>query len=159
MVSVKDVPADALIRAVADILKREYSQVRPPEWAFFVKTGPNKERPPMQDDWWYIRAASILRKLYIYGPVGASRLRSAYSYRAKVGDRVRSERTRKAGGAIIRKILQQLESAGLVQKTPEGRVLTPAGKSLLDRVAAALARELAKQRPELAKYYAPRKQQ
>ena len=63
----------------------------------------------MSEDWWYIRAASIMRKLYIYGPVGVGSLRTAYGYRAKIGDKTRPERTRKAGGAIIRKILQQLE--------------------------------------------------
>jgi small subunit ribosomal protein S19e len=99
-----------------------------------------------------------MRKLYLYGPVGLSRLRSAYSYRAKIGDKMRPERTRKAGGAIIRKILQQLEQAGLVAKTKQGRVLTPEGKSLLDRIASKIARELIKTRPELAKYIAPPKE-
>jgi small subunit ribosomal protein S19e len=71
---------------------------------------------------------------------------------------MRPERTRKAGGAIIRKILQQLEQAGLVAKTKQGRVLTPEGRSLLDRIASKIARELIKTRPELAKYIAPPKE-
>jgi len=156
--SVKDVPADLLIAELAKYIKDNVPQVKPPVWAPFVKTGANKERPPMSEDWWYIRAASIMRKLYIYGPVGVGSLRTAYGYRAKVGDKTRPERTRKAGGAIIRKILQQLEQAGFVAKTKRGRVLTPEGKSLVDRVAARIAKELAKQRPELAKYVAPPKE-
>jgi len=155
--SVKDVPADLLIAELAKYIKENVPQVKPPVWAPFVKTGANKERPPMNEDWWYIRAASIMRKLYLYGPVGVGSLRSAYSYRAKIGDKTRPERTRKAGGAIIRKILQQLEQAGFVAKTKEGRVLTPEGRSLLDRIAARIAKELVKQRPELIKYYAPPK--
>jgi len=156
--SVKDVPADMLIAELARYIKENVPQVKPPVWAPFVKTGANKERPPMDSDWWYVRAASLMRKLYLYGPVGLSRLRSAYSYRAKIGDKMRPERTRKAGGAIIRKILQQLEQAGLVAKTKQGRVLTPEGKSLVDRVASKIAKELIKTRPELAKYIAPPKE-
>lgn len=158
MVSVKDVPADMLIAELAKYIKENIPQVKPPVWAPFVKTGANKERPPMTQDWWYVRAASIMRKLYLHGPVGVGSLRTAYGYRAKIGDKVRRERTRKAGGAIVRKILQQLEQAGFVAKTKEGRVLTPEGKSLLDRIAARLAKELVKTRPELQKYVAPPKE-
>nr|WP_243665902.1 40S ribosomal protein S19 [Vulcanisaeta sp. JCM 16159] len=55
LVSVKDVPADLLIRELAKYLRENVPQVKPSDWALFVKTGPNKDRPPMQDDWWYIR--------------------------------------------------------------------------------------------------------
>ncbi len=156
MVGVKDVPPDMLIERLAKYLKENVPQVRPPEWALFVKTGANKDRPPMQNDWWYYRAAAILRKLYLHGPVGIERLRMAFSYRAKVGCGVRSERTRKAGGAIIRNILHQLEAAGLVTKTKEGRVLTPQGRSLLDRIATEIMKELVKRNPELMKYLVPK---
>ena len=156
MVSVKDVPADLLIKELVDYLKKNVPQVKPPPWAIFVKTGANKERPPMQDDWWYWRAASLLRKLYLYGPVGIERLRTAYGYRAKIGSQMRREHFRKAGGAIIRKILQQLETAGLVTKIPgKGRVLTPQGRSLLDKIAYNVMKQLIKQRPELKKYLVP----
>lgn len=156
MVSVKDVPAELLIKELVNYLKSNVSEVKPPEWALFVKTGANKDRPPMQEDWWYWRAASILRKLYLHGPVGLERLRTAYGYRAKIGSEMRREHFRKAGGAIIRKILQQLERAGLVEKIPgKGRVLSPKGKSLLDKLAMRILKELVKTRPELKKYIVP----
>ncbi|KUO88700.1 MAG: 30S ribosomal protein S19 [Vulcanisaeta sp. MG_3] len=156
MVSVKDVPAELLIRELAKYLRENVPQVKPPDWALFVKTGPNKDRPPMQDDWWYVRAAAVLRKVYLNGPVGIERLRMAFSYRAKIGVSVRSERTRKAGGAIIRNILHQLESAGLITKTKGGRVVTPQGRALLDKLALNILKELAKQNPELSKYVTPK---
>ncbi|BDR93499.1 30S ribosomal protein S19e [Vulcanisaeta souniana] len=156
MVSVRDVPADLLIRELAKYLKENVPQVKPPDWALFVKTGPNKDRVPMQDDWWYIRAAAILRKVYLNGPVGLGSLRMAFSYRAKIGTGARSERTRKAGGAIIRNILHQLETAGLVTKVKTGRVVTPQGKSLLDKIAANIFKELTKKSPELTKYLTPK---
>ncbi len=156
MVSVKEVPADLLIERLATYLRENVQQVRPPEWAPFVKTGANKERPPMREDWWYVRAASVLRKLYLNGPVGLSRLRTMYGYRAKVGSGMRRERFRKAGGSIIRNILHQLEAAGLVKKGREGRSLTNEGRRLMDKIAAQIARELGEKRPELLKYYSPK---
>ena len=59
---------------------------------------------------------------------------------------------RKAGGAIIRNILQQLESAGLVERVDEGRVVSPKGRSLLDAMSTQLKRELERESTELKIY-------
>ena len=149
MATVYDVPADMLIHRVAEKIK-EMPEFTPPEWAKFVKTGVHKERAPEQPDWWWIRVASIFRKVYINGPVGIERLRTAYGGRKNRG--VKPEKFRKGSGSIIRKALQQLEKAGFVEKTKEGRVVTPKGRSFLDKIAAEIKRELAQQIPELAKY-------
>ncbi len=153
MVTALDVPADELIRRVARKLKEEYEQIRPPAWAFYAKTGSHKERPPEDPDWWYVRAASILRKLYkSREPIGIETFRVIYGGRKNRG--VKPEHFRKAGGSVIRKILQQLEAAGLVAKVPgKGRVITPLGVSLLDRTAKEIASELVKRYPELSRYY------
>ncbi len=152
MVTALDVPADLLIKRVAEKLKKEYEQVKPPVWAYFAKTGVHKERPPQDPDWWYMRAASILRKLYKSGqPIGIERFRVIYGGRMNRG--VAPERFAKASGAVIRKILQQLEAAGLVRKVPgKGRELTPQGRSLLDRAAKEIMQELVKEYPELERY-------
>ena len=142
MPTARDVRADLLIEALKEELK-SIESIKPPEWAFYRKTGAHKERPPIQDDWWYIRAASILRTLYMNGrrPVGVERLRTKYGGRKDRG--VRPERFVKGSGHVIRLILQQLEQAGLVEKVEgKGRRITPKGISLLDRVAAKLVREL-----------------
>ncbi len=149
MATVYDVPPDMLIQRVAEKLK-EMEEIKPPEWAIYVKTGVHKERSPEQDDWWYIRAAAILRKVYINQPVGIERLRTAYGGRKNRG--VKPEKFRKGSGSIIRKALQQLEAAGLVKKTSEGRVVTPEGRALLDRIAGEIKKELVEQIPALAKY-------
>jgi small subunit ribosomal protein S19e len=151
MVTALEVPADLLIERVAAKL-REMPQIRPPAWAYYVKTGVHKERPPEDPDWWYYRAASLLRKLYKRGtPVGIERLRTAYGGRVNRG--VAPEHFAKAGGSSIRKILQQLERAGLVRRVRgRGRVLTEKGYSLLDNTAYEILKELAEQRPELRKY-------
>lgn len=138
-VHVKAVPADELIERLAEYLKENVKEVSIPKWALFVKTGSHRERPPDRLDWWYIRAASILRKLYIKGPMGVSRLRKVYGGRKKYP--MRRAHKVKAGGAIIRRILQQLEAAGLIKKSNRGRWLTPEGVSLLDKLSREVARK------------------
>lgn len=134
MVLPTDVSPQKLAREVAAALKEK---IVAPKWAVFVKTGTHKERPPLEKDWWYIRAASVLRAIYKNGPVGVSKLRSKYGGNKRRG--VRPPQFTKASGSILRKILQQLETAGYVVKVKEGvhkgRVITPAGTSLLSKAA------------------------
>lgn len=151
MVTVKDVPADRLIEKVAWHLKNNVPAVKPPPWAIFAKTGPHKERPPDNPDWWYYRAASILRKLYLSkGALGVGTLRVIYGGLKRRGSA--PPHFRRCGGSHIRLLLQQLEAAGLIVKTPRGRVISDNGKSLLDRMALEVFKEVVKDRPELAKY-------
>ncbi|MEM5874292.1 MAG: 30S ribosomal protein S19e, partial [Acidilobaceae archaeon] len=151
MVSALWVPANLLIKRVAVLLKEKYPQIKPPYWAYFAKTGPHKTRPPQDSEWWYLRAASILRKLYkAEEPVGVGAFRIIYGGRQRRG--TAPPHFRPSGGSAIRKLLQQLESAGLVSKVPgQGRKLTPAGRSLLDNVAREIATELVKESRELAR--------
>ncbi|NPA62742.1 MAG: 30S ribosomal protein S19e [Methanococci archaeon] len=148
MVTVYDVPAEKLIQKTAEKLKE--LDINVPEWVDFVKTGVSRERRPEQDDWWYVRCASILRKIYIYGPVGISRLRTAYGGRKNRGHE--PEHFYKGSGNIIRKALQELERLGFVEKTPEGRVITPKGRSFLDNIAKEVRDEVIDEIPALAKY-------
>ncbi len=153
MVTALDVPADILIRKVAERLKEKYSDyVKPPAWAYYVKTGVHKERPPTDPDWWYVRAASMMRKMYKSGvPIGIETFRTIYGGRQNRGSA--PEHFRKGSGSIVRKILQQLEKAGLVKTVPgRGRVLSPEGRSLLDKTAKEIFEELVKERPELEIY-------
>jgi len=125
--------------------------VQPPPWAPLVKTSTHTQRQPEDPDWWFTRTASILRKTYIEGPAGTERLRAEYGGRKSLG--VRRQHARKGGGSNVRKILQQLEAAGLVEATKgRGRVLTKEGRRVLDRIAAEIKDELEKKQPELKKY-------
>ena len=122
------------IRALAEALK-SVSEFEVPEWAAYVKTGVSRERPPMLNDFWYTRAASILRQLYIKGVVGVGKLRTRYGSRKNRGGR--PDKFMKAGGKVIRMILQQAEAAGLVEKVSRmqhGRRLTAKGRDLLDSI-------------------------
>lgn len=151
MPTVYDVQADIFIKRLAMYLKEKFPELTPPPWAQFVKTSSHKERPPQNPDWWYIRSASLLRKIYMKGPIGVSRLRLEYGGRKRRDSS--PEHFRKGGGSIIRKIIQQLETAKLVETVGKrGRIITPEGKGLLDSFATRLKRELEKGKPKLKKY-------
>ena len=146
-----DVPPSVLIERLARHLKEEVDEINPPSWAPFVKTGIHTQRPPRNPDWWFTRCSSILRKIYVKGPIGIEKLRSEYGGRIDRG--AKPEHARKGSGAIVRKALQQLQAAGLVKPLRnEGRVVTSQGRQLLDRLATEIKKELEKTQPELKKY-------
>lgn len=148
MTTFYDVPADALIEAIAEEL-----DIEAPEWAAYAKSGTSRELPPKQEDFWHRRAASLLRAVAIDGPVGIERLRSHYggSKQGSTRYRVRPNAKTKASGNTIRTILQQLEEEDLVETAEgEGRRISGAGRSLLDETAEDVLEEL--DRPELERY-------
>jgi len=133
-----------IINAVAQQLKLV---LKKPEWADFVKTGVFKQRPPVDSDWWYYRAASILLKVQKLEPIGVSKLRTKYGGRKNCG--VAPEHFFRGSGKIIRLILQQLETVGYLKQEKKslhkGRLLTAKAKSLISKTAKALE----KPRPKL----------
>lgn len=139
MVTVKDVNAQELIGLTKEELKK-IKEIEAPDWAKFAKTGMDRERPPQQEDWWYIRSAAVLRKVYLEGPIGAQALRREFGGRKNRGHK--PEKFYKAGGKTIRKILQQLEEAGLIKKKKrEGRVISPKGQKFLDNLSYKLTKK------------------
>jgi small subunit ribosomal protein S19e len=150
MVTLYDVPADDLIEAVAAELEERIEQ---PAWASFTKTGSSRELPPQQEDFWYVRAASLLRKLAIDGPKGIDRLSTEYGGKKRGSNRYKVAKAAQSNGSkkIIRTILQQLEEEELVTTVKgEGRRITPEGQSFLDSVAGDVLESL--DRPELERY-------
>jgi len=138
-----DIPKTELIERVARELQK-VDAVKPPQWALFAKTGMFKQRQPSRNDWWFVRAAAILRRLGdSEGPIGVQKLRTLYGGRKNRGHA--PERFFKGSGNIIRKILQQLEQAGFAKKIDKGlrkgRIITPQGLSFLDRIADAYMKE------------------
>merc|ERR1711865_1327195 len=92
------------------------------------------ELAPYDPDWLYIRAASMVRKIYIRGGMGVGAFRKVYG-----GQKRRGTMTNiyiKAGGKIARYVLQQLEEMGLVEQDENGgRKITNEGQRELDTVA------------------------
>lgn len=130
-----DVPQNQLVEKVAEKLKT-VDAIKPPEWASFAKTGVHKEKQPLKEDWWYMRTASILKTLLSKGTIGVSKLKTQYGGRKNRG--YKPERFKRGSGSIARKILQQLEKAGLAKQNKEGkkgRTISPKGVSLLEKTA------------------------
>ena len=94
-----------------------------PTWVDIVKTASYKELAPYDPDWFYIRAASIARKLYVSGSMGVGAFRKNY------------------GGAKNNGVcrhhhgVKQLEAVGVVEKATKGRRITSTGMRDLDRIA------------------------
>ncbi|WP_058992837.1 30S ribosomal protein S19e [Haloarcula sp. CBA1127] len=152
MATLYDVPPEELIEALTETLADE-DDIEAPDWAEFTKTGVDRELPPEQEDFWTRRAASLLRKVAVDGPVGVNALRSEYgtSKQGTTRYRVRPHQKTKGSGNIIRTALQQLEDAGYVETSEnDGRRITGEGRSLLDDTAGDLLTEL--DRPELERY-------
>jgi len=146
-----NIPASVFIQRLAKYIKDNVDHVQPLSWASLVKTSSHAERPPEDPEWWFTRAASILRKIYLYGPIGTEHLRADYG--GRTGYKVHREHARKGGGSNVRKIMQQLEAAGLVETVKsKGRVLTKEGRRTLDKLASEIQEELEKMQPELKKY-------
>lgn len=131
MATAYEVDATGLIAKIAGELQKE---IKEPEWAKFVKTGVAKERPPQQKDWYFVRAASVMLKLYKQGPIGVSRLRT--HYRSKKNRGAKPEKSYKTSGKIIRSIVQALGEAGYVAiDKGAGRKLTSKGQAFVNRLA------------------------
>ncbi len=136
---VYDLDAQQYNLKLAEALKK-IPEFKEPEWVKFVKSSPSKERPIDDPDFWYKRAASILRQIYKQGVVGVNRLRTKYGGRKNRG--FKPEEFRKGGGKIIRTILQQADKAGFTEivkpmkgiKKRSGRQLTQKGKEFLESI-------------------------
>ena len=150
MAKVYDVPADILISKLAEVLKNE--DIQTPSWVPFVKTGSHADKPPQKPDWWYTRCASILRKIYLHGPLSVNDLRTMY------GDGKRNmyygaRHHKDASGAVIRNAIHGLEKLGYLEKVEKkGSVLTRQGMQKLDKLSTEILHELIKVTPKLKIY-------
>jgi small subunit ribosomal protein S19e len=149
MAKIFDVPADNLISKLSEQLKKD-KKINPPTWSSFVKTGTHAEKMPQNKDWWYTRCASLVRKVYLHGPIGISDLKSYYGGRKRIGYNL--DHHKDAGGAIIRKALQQLESAGYIDKKSKGRMISNEGMKRVDRLATEIFKDVCKENKNLDRY-------
>jgi len=99
-----------------------------------------KELAPLDDDWLYIRVASLARKIYVRPRTGVKLLTHIYGSNKQVGSRRPHHVS--ASGSIIRWGLTQLEKLKVVKKgrkTDElkvnSRVISKEGAKDLNRIA------------------------
>ena len=134
--TVKDVPAQEFVIALAQYF-RSTGKMEVPTWVDIVKTASYKELAPYDPDWFYIRAASMARKLYVSGNMGVGAFRKNYGGAKNAG--VCRHHHSIGSGSVARAVLKQLEAVGVVEKGPKGRRITPSGQRDLDRIAGRVA--------------------
>lgn len=150
MTTAYEVPSKDLIDALTKKLQNEKAIV-PPVWSTFARTGVHTEKPPVRKDWWFVRSASVLRKIYINNGIGVEHLRNEYGGFRDRGSK--PNRAKSGSGAIVRAIVRQLETAGYVTAIKgKGRVLTPKGRAFMDNTSHELMQSLIAINPDLKKY-------
>lgn len=147
--TVKDIPSSKFILKYAQILEKS-GKFSVPDWVDYVKTTTHKQLAPYEENWIFIRAASIARQVYMKGKsVGVNYLRTKFGYRGSNG--TISDHYYPACGKIIRYCIQQLEKMGLIEtviigvedeeegtliaKWSNGRKVTTKGRIEMDRIA------------------------
>ena len=105
-----------------------------------MKTACFKEHGPADQDWLYVRAASIAYQLYMRGKIGVGGLRKHFSEGERRG--TIKNHTRLSAGKNIRYSLQQLSALGIVGDLKyeesdhiSGKMLTKKGYTDMDRIA------------------------
>ena len=135
-ITVLDIPANRFIEQFAKNMKKQ-ANITQPAWSVYVKTGSAKQYGPEDPDWYYMRAAAILRRLYTQGTAGITDI-CHYFCSAKDGTVV-PRHFRNASSGVISSILKQLEKQGLIEKEEgKGRKLTDKGRKTLDQFASQL---------------------
>ena len=80
----------------------------------FVKTSCRKELAPYNQDWLYVRAAALARKVYLRQNIGVGALKHIYGSKWRRG--VRTPRHGAGSKKIIRFCLMELVNAGILEK-------------------------------------------
>lgn len=131
----RDVPAQKFIEAYASFLKRQ-GKLEVPGYVEIVKTSAGNELPPQDaEGWFYMRAASIARHIYLRKEVGVGKLNKLYGGAINRGQRPSHHKD--ASGSVNRRALQALEKLGVLEAGLKGgRRISENGQRDLDRIAA-----------------------
>lgn len=132
-VTLKDVDSHIWVKEFAKYLKNT-GKLPVPKWADMVKTATFKELPPQDQDWFYVRTAAVLRRIYIRQGTGCGALRKVYGGRVNRG--CAPGHHKKASSSVIRGAMKALLDMKLISNHPDGgRVITSAGRRDADRIA------------------------
>jgi len=132
--TVKDVNGQKFVVEYANFLKKG-GKIELPAWVDIVKTSVHKELQPFNKDWFYIRCAAVARNIYLRPGTGAGALNGKFGGRKNGG--YAPYHHADATGQVQRKVLQQLEKAGVLVKDTKkgGRRVTSVGQKEMDLVA------------------------
>ena len=138
--TLNDINAATFIKYFSRHLRRT-GKIELPKYVDSIKTGCFCYNGPANPDWYYVRAASIIRRIYLTPGIGVGALRHIYGSLNR-RTKGRPHHTPASGG-IIRHVFHQLEKLQLVEKTPNGgRRVTKTGRRDLDRISAQIGLRL-----------------
>merc|ERR1712167_352708 len=89
-------------------------KIRLPKWLNMVKTSCRNELAPYNENWLYIRAAALARKVYLRQNIGVGALKHIYGGKWRRG--VRTPRHGACSKKVIRYCLMELVNAGILEK-------------------------------------------
>ena len=138
--SALDVNSHVFINRLADFFKTK-NIIKLPKWSLLVKTSRAREIAPLSQDWFFTKAASIARRVYVSKShtLGIGSLKVAMGKRQRRGVQPNIARTH--SGRIISEIVSQLRKGGYIENyardenTTLGLLLTKTGRKELDKVA------------------------
>ncbi|ESU36657.1 SSU ribosomal protein S19E, partial [Giardia duodenalis] len=137
MSSVTRVPADVFINSFAAHLKNR-GIIKCPAFTDYVKTGVSRQYAPRDADWFYIKAASVIRHFYISGShsIGVAGLARKYSSLQK--GKTTPHHTKRASCKVIRSIVSQFLGQKLLIAGERGRHISPNGRKMVEDFAEGL---------------------
>ena len=131
--TMRDVSAYKWIRAMAAHLKQS-GKLFVPNCTELMKQSHGNQRAPENPDWYFYRAASVLRHVYIHPGTGYGGLGKAFAIKKNNGSR--PEKTVKATRGLLHWVCRSLEGLKLIAKgKAKGRVLTREGRRKADAIA------------------------
>merc|ERR1712078_622156 len=91
---------------------------------------------PYDEDWFYTRAASVARKIYLRKGTGVGALKKWYGGSSGTHRGTRKGHFSKASGSIIRKAMHELEKLEMMEHCSDGgHIITNKGRAEMDRIA------------------------
>ncbi|OAG31315.1 small subunit ribosomal protein S19e [Nematocida displodere] len=118
-------------------------KITPPADTAHIKTGHGRQIAPEEENWYFVRTASILRKLYIEELTNPEKSRHGFGtmwfarvYGGAKNNGHKPSHVVSGSKSLVRRILQSLEGLKFVSQIPNGgRKLTATGLSYLGEVA------------------------
>merc|ERR1712216_528575 len=114
-ITVKDVDAHEFVKRYATHLKKQ-GKIQLPELVDLMKTSVSRELAPYDEDWFYIRCASLARRLYVRQGTGVGAFSKVYGAKKRRGT-LPGHFCRSSRG-VIRNCPKQLMKVGVVSTCP-----------------------------------------
>ncbi|KAJ4960803.1 hypothetical protein NE237_020713 [Protea cynaroides] len=108
--TVKDVSPHEFVKAYSAHLKRS-GKMELPHWTDIVKTATFKELAPYDPDWYYVRAASMARKIYLRQGIGQLQTMNIIDIDTKGGRKITSSGQRDLDQVAGRIVSDSLKSS------------------------------------------------